>query len=947
MPDSLSNHHTPTQGMDAASAQEARAHFLRNIRQMSNSAVLIRRHGDGRLETIFASQAFADMMECSVDEAMELMNGLRFYKSTDPEDRPLVRSMLQNRVAYDGSTSLTIQKITARKNRIWCNVQYSFIDDFGEHYIYCTYSDVTTLKQHEDRLRATYSSLGNNFYHVNDRTLALFRVNLTRDAFEELKGRDLFDTDSIAYTYSESLRQRAAHFPIHSEQAQFLQAFSKDSLSAGYLEGKTRVTQVLYSIRRDGRSCFVNITAAITRHPLTGDMVAFITEQECNSDKVKETLTDKILAQQFDMVCYLVNGQYGITIGQTAQVKRGNIFPATNSGEYQVYLDNQVYPVLSGTAEERAAMKKALALETVAEELQVREPYMVDIAIELEGDVFYKQFAFYSIDPEAKFYILLKSDTTELQKQHLALNEQLRSALEAANQANVAKTAFLSSMSHEIRTPMNAIIGLDSIALNEPGISERTRDHLEKIGASARHLLGLINDILDMSRIESGRMTLRNEEFSFSDMLEEINTMVGSQCEEKHLQYECRVTGRVDDYYIGDVMKLKQVIINILGNAVKFTPSHGRVWFLVEKTAENEQQSNFRFVMRDTGIGMDPSYLPRLFDAFSQENASSTNRYGSTGLGLAITKNIVEMMNGTITAESEKGVGSTFTVTLSLRNSERKRRRISSVKPQELKVLVIDDDPVDCEHARIVLGESGIAAELCQSGPEALEMIRLKTARREAYNLILVDWKLPGQDGVAVTREIRKLIGPEAAVILLTAYNWDEIEEEARQAGVDDFIAKPLFAPNVLNAFEQVVENRQDDREAPARADLSGRRILLAEDIFINAEIMKEILKIRGMEVDHAANGQEAVDLFLRQPACYYDAILMDLRMPVMDGLKAAETIRGARKEDSRTIPIIALTANAFDEDVQQTLRAGMNAHLSKPVEPERVYETLEELIRH
>ena len=357
MPDSLSKYNLPEKEPDAASVQGAKAHFLRNIRQMSNNAVLIRRHSDGRLETVFVSREFADMMECDPEEAMDLMNGLRFYKTTNPEDRPLVRSMLQNRVAYDGSTSLTIQKITAKKNRIWCNIHYSFIDDFGEHYIYCTYSDVTALKQHEDRLRTTYSSLGNNFYHVNDRTLALFRVNLTRDTFEEVKGRDLFDTDSIAYTYSESLRQRASHFPIRSEQSQFIQHFSRDRLCAGYLEGKNNISQVLYSIRKDGRSCFVNITAAITRHPLTGDIVAFITEQDCNSDKVKETLMDKILAQQFDMVCYLVNGQYGVTIGQTTQVKRGNIFPATSSGEYQLYLDNQVYPVLRGTEQERQIMK--------------------------------------------------------------------------------------------------------------------------------------------------------------------------------------------------------------------------------------------------------------------------------------------------------------------------------------------------------------------------------------------------------------------------------------------------------------------------------------------------------------------------------------------------------------------------------------------------------------
>ena len=927
-------------------AQDAKAHFLRNIEQLGNNAVLIRRHDSGQLETVFVSQGFAEMMECSQEEAKRLMNGVSFLKTTDPEDRPLVRSMLKNHVAYDGSTSLTIQKITARRNTIWCNIHYAFIDDFGEHYIYCTYWDVTALKQHESRLRTTYSSLGNNFYQISERTLALFRVNLTRDSFEEIRGRDLFDTDSIACSFSESIRQRAARFPIRSEQEFFLMQFDRQRLCAGYLEGRTSVSQVLYSIRRDGRSCFVNITAAITRHPLTNDLVAFITEQECNSDKVKETLMDKILAQQFDMVCYLVNGQYGVTIGQMAQARQGNVFPATSSGDYQQYLDNQVYPVLYGSAGEIAEMKKALSLGTVAAALTQKEPYVVDIAIEVDGETYYKQFDFYLIDPEAKFYILLKSDTTELQKQHLALNEQLRTALEAANQANVAKTAFLSSMSHEIRTPMNAIIGLDSIALNEPNLPDNVRGHLEQIGASARHLLGLINDILDMSRIESGRLIIKSEEFSFADMLAQINTMAGSQCREKGLEYECRVLGQVGESYIGDAMKLKQVIINILGNAVKFTPAPGKVSFTVERTAQYDGQSNFRFVIRDTGIGMDKAFLPRLFEAFSQEDNTSSNRYGSTGLGMAITRNIVEMMNGAISVESEKGVGSTFTVTVPLRDGESKLFAGGAVPPQEMKILVIDDDPVALEHARIALEEIGVAVDTCQNGQEALNSIRLKSARREAYNLILVDWKMPEQDGLEVTQQIRRMIGGESAVVVLTAYNWDDIEKEARAAGVDGFIAKPLFAANVLAAFEQAAA-RRGAQNAPARkAELRGRRILLAEDIAINAAIMEQVLQMREMTCDHAENGRIALDMFRDHPPFYYDAVLMDLRMPVMDGLKAAEAIRTAGREDSQSIPIIALTANAFDEDVQQTLRSGMNAHLSKPVEPERVYETLEGLIR-
>ena len=929
-----------------AAAPDARSHFLRNIQQMKNNAVLLRQLEGGRFEPVYVSEEFAEMMECSVPEAMELMRGISFYKTTHPEDRPLVRSMLSHRMAYDGRSSLTVQKITARHNRVWCNVHYAFIDDFDEHYIYCTYTNVSALKQYEERLRHVYSSMGQNFYQESEKTLAMFRVNLTRDSFEEINGHVMFESDSKALSYTSSMHRRVEHYPIASERGMFLQLFDRDKLSSGYLSGKTTVSQVLYSIRQDGRACFVNFSAAITRHPLTGDVVAFITEQECNSEKVQETLANKILAQQFDMVSYLVDGQYGITIGDESRIGRGSIFPTTRSGDYQQYLNHQVYPVLIGTEEEKAAAIASLSLDTVSRELAVHEPYVVSIGIEIDGETYYKRFDFYSVDPDAKFYILLKTDTTEIQKEQLALNEQLRTALDAANQANIAKTAFLSSMSHEIRTPMNAIIGLDSIALREPELSDKMRDYLEKIGSSARHLLSLINDILDMSRIESGRLTIRSEEFSLRGMLDQINAMITSQCQDRGLHYESCVIGQLGDYYIGDEMKLKQVLINILGNAVKFTPAPGSVSFLVEQVASFDGQSTLRFVVSDTGVGMDASYLPRVFDAFSQEEENKANKYGSTGLGMAISKNIVEMMNGTISVASEKGQGSVFTVTVPLRESMRKTYTAGTVQAQDLHVLVIDDDPVACEHARIVLEELGISADTCLSGAEAMAMIRLKAARRVAYNIIFVDWRMPDQDGLDVTRAIRQMTGSESAIIILTAYNWDDIESEALEAGVDSFMAKPLSAENVLTTFDHAMAHKQLRRQKTHKAELTGKRILLAEDMLINAEIMKEVLRMRDLEVDHAENGQIALERFLQSPPGWYDAILMDMRMPVMDGLSATRAIRAASRPDARSIPIIALTANAFDEDVQRSLQAGLNAHLSKPVEPSLLFDTLAGLIR-
>ena len=531
-----------------------------------------------------------------------------------------------------------------------------------------------------------------------------------------------------------------------------------------------------------------------------------------------------------------------------------------------------------------------------------------------------------------------------MQRAQITRNEQLKVALDNANQANVAKTAFLSSMSHEMRTPMNAIIGLDSIALKEPNLPERTRSHLTKIGDSARHLLSLINDILDMSRIEIGRMSLKNEEFSFSKLLEQINIMFGAQCKTKGLTYDCNIIGNVDEYYIGDPVKLKQVLINILGNAVKFTPAPGKITFTIENAAHYENKTTLRFTIKDNGIGMDENYLPKIFEVFSQEDSTSMNAYGGTGLGMPITKNIVEMMNGNISVKSQKHVGSEFTVNVTLRKSDKSHGLEKVISAKDLNVLVVDDDPIACEHAKLILDDLGIKAETTLTGKDALEMVKLHQARREPYNLILIDWKMPDLDGIEVTRRIRELIGNESAIIILTAYSWEEVMEEALRAGVDRFMAKPLFAMTVMDEFTQAIEQKNLLREDEP-IDLAGKRILLAEDMFVNAEIIKEILKMQDMEVDHAENGKLVVEMFEKSPPNYYDAVLMDIRMPEMDGLTATEKIRALDRADAKTIPIIALTANAFDEDVQRSLQAGMNAHLTKPVEPEHLYETIAEFI--
>ncbi len=517
-----------------------------------------------------------------------------------------------------------------------------------------------------------------------------------------------------------------------------------------------------------------------------------------------------------------------------------------------------------------------------------------------------------------------------------------------------AKTSFLSNMSHEIRTPMNAIIGLDNIALRDPDISPRTREHLEKIGASAKHLLGLINDILDMSRIESGRMVLKDEEFSLRELLDQVNIIINGQCVDKGLRYKCSIVGKVGDYYFGDDMKLKQVLINILGNSVKFTDAPGEVELSIEQVNQVEDTCTLRFAMRDTGVGMDKEYIPKIFEAFSQEDATTTNRYGGSGLGMAITKNFVEMMDGTIDVQSEKGVGSTFTVTVTIRASSRSAQEEHGIiLPSDIRAFVVDDDDIACEHAQGILNAIGIETDTSAASDEALARIEEAYQQGRPYGLVITDYKMPGLNGLELSRSIRAFDGGETAIIVLTGYNWDIVEDDMKAGGVDGVMAKPLFTDTLMKEIHSVLMKKygselalaEAEDEEPAESVLAGRRVLMAEDVEQNAEILADLLDLEEIEAEHAVNGDVAVKMFLERPQGYYDAILMDVRMPVMDGLTASRTIRELDRPDAKTIPIIAMTANVFDEDVERSLQAGMNAHLSKPVEPERLYETMAKLI--
>ncbi|WP_320936618.1 response regulator [Enterocloster lavalensis] len=535
------------------------------------------------------------------------------------------------------------------------------------------------------------------------------------------------------------------------------------------------------------------------------------------------------------------------------------------------------------------------------------------------------------------------TDLTELREMHAKLEEQkqhLQDALSGAQKANAAKRDFLSRMSHEIRTPLNAIIGMTSIAAAHLFDRKRIEDCLGKISFSSRHLLSLINDILDMAKIEDGKLTVNRAPFYLKQVLDSVTTIIYPQAAAQGVDFKVSVQDMAEEEFMGDSMRISQILINLLSNAVKFTPEGGRVNLDVRRPAYGTGEIRLRFTVRDTGRGMSREFVEnRLFQAFEQENGA-----GGTGLGMPITKNLVELLNGIISVRSKPGEGSTFVVELPFeRSSQQKPQCYPSMGT--LRVLVIDDDPDDCAYAALLLEKFGVKAKWVLSGREAVEMIRSAYEEGESSDICLIDWQMPEMDGIETTRRIRDIVGEAPPIIILTAYDYSEIEANARNAGANFFLSKPLFASSLYNTLLTATKMGgalPGPRHLGKTERLAGTHILVAEDNDLNLEIAVELLELAGARVSSVGNGQEALDWFAGPEGRDCGAILMDIQMPVMDGYQAARAIRASGCPNAGEIPIVAMTANAFREDVESAMEAGMNAHVAKPIDIDALYRTLE-----
>ena len=523
---------------------------------------------------------------------------------------------------------------------------------------------------------------------------------------------------------------------------------------------------------------------------------------------------------------------------------------------------------------------------------------------------------------------------------------ELEEARMAAEHANQAKSEFLSNMSHDIRTPMNGIVGMTAIASANLDNLPQVKNCLKKIALSSRHLLGLINDILDMSKIESGKLTLHMEQMSLQEAMQGIVNIVQPQVNAKKQRFDVYVYDIPNEHVYCDSIRLNQILLNLLGNAIKCTPEQGNICMALyeEHSPLGDEKVRVHLRVKDNGIGMSPEFKERIFESFSREDSTRVQKTEGAGLGMAITKYIVDAMDGTIEVDSTPGVGTEFHVTLDL---EKAPVQESDMQLPPWQVLLVDDDELLCESAVATLNSIGCQVDWAPTGEDAVEKAVRRHSAGEDYPVILLDWKLPGIDGIEAARRLREICGDGPVILIITAADWSEVEEQAGVAGINGSIPKPLFRSTLYYSLRQYC-GAPEEQEAPeeaGHADLTGRRVLLAEDNDLNWEIAQELLSELGLELERAEDGRICMDKFLANPPGWYDAILMDIRMPVMNGYEATEAIRALAREDAGTIPIIAMSADAFSEDVQHCLDCGMNAHTAKPIDVDEVARLLEKYI--
>ena len=693
------------------------------------------------------------------------------------------------------------------------------------------YDVVERLREEYDEAESLYSEAKSSLDAIALGYLAAFRVDVSRDEVEESLGAGLAD-GMQAQTYSELVEMRwrcdesrqgkldAAECPL-----------SRGNLLLAFRSGQNEVEERLH-LRTEEGPTFIKLHMTLAAHPETGDVVGFVTESVCNDELVNETLQSKALTGQYDMITSILDGEYEVVIGERDVADRSSIFPANPRGSYERYLRDQVWPVLVGDEAERSAQLAALRLDAVEDALAVCEPYEVNVSCALDGKVRYKRFVFYVVDRRARFYLLLKSDTTNAREEEMVRNEVLTDALEQARRADASKTTFLSNVSHDIRTPMNAIVGYTGLAKRAQTFDEMY-SYLEKIDTSSAYMLDLLNDVLEMSRIESGRMDLLPEDTDLVALLDGVRDMFETQMAEKGVTYIVDASGVRDRRVMCDRSRLNRVLLNLVSNSYKFTQAGGSVWVTLSQVESSDAdlaaaaidesigpRGSYELRVQDTGIGMSEEFSHKVFDTFERERTSATNAIQGTGLGMAITKSFVDLMGGTIEVESELGQGTEFVVRLTFElvkgapsaseapvgaHAQDDAVRIDATSLAGLRVLLVEDNEINREIALVLFEGAGLVVQTATNGREALEML---VAAEDPYDLVVTDIQMPVMDGYEEARAIRALEDERLSRVPIVAMSANAFEEDQRAAlaaGMNDYITKPIDLEVALATLVRVM----------------------------------------------------------------------------------------------------------------------------------------------
>ena len=884
-------------------------------------------------------------------DALKYTDGVASLNYDHIHEADRARIWEESRLAFNETHELdtTYRSLNAKADEyLWIRMRGRMIPQpDGSQLAYVSYYDVTQEHRAEQMLRDNAEEMWAKYELERKRasmaeegllTYAVF--NLTTGETLEYSYRDGSTVpmkDRTVFTYG---NMNAKLLIDDAEREQFLALNDADALMERFAQGETEFRLDYRRLLPCGEVAWIRSTLHLLRDPRSGDILLFEYWYNIEEDKMLELMYRSIASDNYDYVARIDGGNRHYVIlpktGMTSDV------PLTGNDADAVSI---LVDAKNIVPDDRDMAVRNTLVENINDNLRRNGRFQFTFReLQPDGSIRHKKITQYYIDQQREIIAMLREDVTELICEEAEKNAILAGALDAANQGSLAKSQFLSRVSHELRTPLNAIIGFMELAKDAD--AQQVKTYLANSDAAAKQLLSIINDVLDVSSIESGKLRIAHAPFDFRHLIQSITDMYVAQCKQKGLSFETRLLTPISEWLLGDQLRVNQILLNLLGNALKFT-NEGHIWLNISQRSEHNNKVFIHFEVCDTGCGMSEQLLSRLFKPFEQESASTAQKYGGNGLGLSIVSSLVSMMGGVVRVDSVPGAGSTFTVDLPFIRGEAEIVSCSIDGAAELHVLAVDDLESEREYVSIVLNRIGVRHTCVESGEAALEELVRAADAGDAYNICLVDWKMPDMNGVETTRRIREKYGSNVIVIVVSAYDHYQADESAKAAGANMFITKPLFQSSLFDLFATLTGGRIARREsAPTTRRFTDMHILLAEDNAMNRMVAEGLIKMRlGASCDCAADGKIASDMFLSANSGYYDAILMDIQMPNMDGYEATRLIRASSHPDAKSIPIIALTANAFNEDISRSLSCGMNGHITKPIEPEVLSSTLENAI--